>query len=255
MSKKNHWNEQTSKDYERFRAEGSSLLTHIYPELKKLNLFHFNDSVLSIGPGGGWLETSLALEYHAKLSIVEPSAHSVETFQHEISNLNLETQVAEIFIDKFENISNDQRFDLILAIHSWHYIGLDITQLKKALTLLSPRGKFCIAQTSEQSFTRKLKELLYPNGHFFIDIEEISRLCEKNNLAHEQIIIPKILPIDRYIKDEQLTDYSKSWLCMIGRKTLDDLPESLLEEAKHIIQSYAKNGTIDDGWGVVIFQN
>ena len=36
MEKSNHWDEKTSQIYEQFRAQGSSLITHIYPELQKL---------------------------------------------------------------------------------------------------------------------------------------------------------------------------------------------------------------------------
>lgn len=249
-----NWNENVSRVYTEFKSQGGSLLTQIYPQIKNLELFKQDTSVLAIGPGSGHVEVELAIDYNAQLTLVEPSKLFTTDFEKQIQKLNLQKNVAHIFNDKFENYFTDAKFDLILAVHSWHYIGLDINQLKKAVSMLSPGGIFCIAQTSEKAFTKDLKDLLYPDGHFFINVEELSRFCHENDLNHKLIIVPKLLPFSRYIENNQLTPYTKSWLSFMGRRNPDEILSSVRSQAIEILKKYESNGFIDDAWGVVLFE-
>ena len=248
------WSNQTANIYANKNQTGPpSVLRFIYPKMHKENLFFKNMSLLSIGGGTGILETKIAKEFNALIGYIDPSKPMYKKFEETIKNNMADNQIIEKYYGTFQTYKSNHKYDLIIAVHSWHYIGCNENFLKKALSYLSSKGKLCIVLTSSNSFSKPLKDILHPKGHSFLNHEELSAWAEKQHLTHRSVPVDKLVPLDKFIKNNEFTNYGRYWMELIGRKEWSNISEHTKKQAKEILISYSVNNVLNDRWGMLIF--
>jgi len=246
------WEESEALKFAQLHKKHSDSVSLITKVLEAHGMFKHGTSVLSIGGGSGLLEVELIKNYLVKLSYVDPSHNLVESFIASLNQHQLNSYLQELYEGEFQSFETASRYDLILCIHAWQYLGYDEAILKKALSLLKPDGKLCIVLTSEKAFSKDLKDLLYPE-HGFINYEELSRWASKLGYPHESTYAEKIVPLSQYIVDDKFTEDSKILFSLLARKEWEEISDQTKEAIKSMLTQYAENETLDDGWGMVVF--
>lgn len=128
-----------------------------------LDLVSWEDarSLLSIGGGEGLVEASLLRNSpRARISYLDPSPEQCEKFRQYMQQKNLLERVEHVAEMTFQEYKTNQKFDRILSIFSWYFMGADKDQLTRLLDLLTPSGAACIVLPNTSSifadFTRSM---------------------------------------------------------------------------------------------------
>ncbi len=246
------WKPEYGESFGRFDSDDEGNVAIFYPELERLGLLKKGMSVLSIGGGFGALEVKIVKDYEAKLGFVEPSSNLMDLFDARVKRFHLQSSVIERHVGPFQTFSPAPKYDLVIAIHAWYYVGCDKAQLKKALSLLNPGGTLYIALSSKMDWDAEFKDLLN-SGEINLALEDLSDWA--NALGHENkvLIQPVSVPVDAWLQGDSFTERAMKWMSYIGRKNWDALPDVLKEQGKALIRRKAKDGLLTRYQGGLLF--
>lgn len=246
------WNEEYGLSYAKADADrrGSSFI--FYPELKRLGLLRRSISMLSIGGGFGALEVMAARDLRVKLGFIDPSPNLFEGFMSSAEKAGVRDLIRESHSGEFKTFQSSFTYDLIVAIHSWYYIGCDSAQLAKALDLLNPGGALYIALSSREDWDAELKALLH--GENPLTLEDVSEWANSMNSPNEIVCAETQVPVERWLVNGGLTEEAKAKISYLSRKDWPVLPDDIKKKALEIVQRKAKNRFLKSRPGGVIFK-
>ncbi len=114
-----------------------------------------NMRILDLGCGMGLTSIFLAKEYGAIVYAADLWIPAAENYQRVIQ-FGLENQVIPLNVDSASMPFAEEYFDVVIAIDSYQYFGLDEGFFPKVLSkLIKPRGQFGLAVPG---FTREIRE-------------------------------------------------------------------------------------------------
>ena len=128
-----------------------------------LDLMPWEDvgSLLSIGGGQGLVEASLLHQApKAKICYLDPSSEMCEQFRQYLAKEQLLERIEQVAEVTYQEYATLQKFDRILSVFSWYFIGANEASFTKLFGLLAPKGTACIILPNTESifaaFTRSM---------------------------------------------------------------------------------------------------
>ena len=148
------------------------------------------------------------------------------------------------FCSTFENFVSDEKFDLILLIHSI-YTFKDTSYIRKIKQMLKPDGRVLLIADSADSFLAKLKEIT--DSTFGTKRKNITSVIEdlKVNGFNVQSTI-SLTTYDECLKDGYLNDNGRLILSWIALRDYKYLSATIIKDATNLFIKYSKDGRIHD---------
>ncbi|MFK7830610.1 MAG: class I SAM-dependent methyltransferase [Congregibacter sp.] len=124
---------------------------HVIPKLST-----DSTSLLSVGCGAGELDIDILAagkEHTSNISYVglEPDPRQCEKFVSSMDLANEQHILIEGHNTRFENYTEERRFDLVIMVHSLYYMDNPVEAIANALNLLSDIGKLVILIASNDT--------------------------------------------------------------------------------------------------------
>ena len=155
-----------------------------------LDLVSWEDarSLLSIGGGKGLVEASLLRNSpQAKISYLDPSPEQCEKFRQYLRQENLLERVEHVAEITFQDYKTNQKFDRILSIFSWYFMGANKHQLTKLLDLLTSSGAACIVLPNAGSIFADFTRSMSPDRRMTLvgeDVLDVLNSMDCNVIQH-----------------------------------------------------------------------
>lgn len=219
---------------------------HYYSLLHEQGLLQGRSSVLSILGGTGHLESILAKKHGFSVGYIDPSPTLSQLFQKRFQEEGLEQKIVEFHPAPFETFSSNRQYDLIIAIHSWHHIGHQASELQKALQLLSPQGLLLLSINSQQAFTVRLRKA-FPLIDPTVTAEDLSRWATELGYPHSYIESHKNRDIFQLIDRKGFTKQGKAWLSDVFCQEYENFTE---ETKQSMYQFFIQAKTQKTDWEV-----
>ena len=109
--------------------------------LLELAPWHGVRSLLSVGGGEGVVEAELLQQApDAGIWYLDPSPEQASAFRSLLDERGLLSRVRGIAQSTFQEYATPHRFDRIVSMFSWFFVGADEPELRKLIDLLAPGG-------------------------------------------------------------------------------------------------------------------
>jgi ubiquinone/menaquinone biosynthesis C-methylase UbiE len=209
-------------------------------------------SLLSIGSGEGDLEIELAGSVD-RIGAIDPDRGALSLFRAKLRERGLEDRLGLCIADRFETAAIPDRFDLVLAVHSWYAIGRDRDALARALTLREPTGTLALALASREGMTVRLKAL-GPRAETDPTAEEISAWASDQGFPHTFELCRNPKPAALFIDDAGLNEVGRALIGFLVSTPWEELSGELREAGERIVRSSVRGGEIESATGWLLFR-
>jgi SAM-dependent methyltransferase len=149
-------------------------------------------SILSIGCGAGDLDVKIlaaAKEQTSTISYVglEPDPGQCERFMSRMALDNDQNAGVEVHNTRFEDFTEQRRFDLVLMVHALYYMNDPEREIKNALKLVTESGKLVILIASNDTLNELSSSFWkMENGGSTWFSEDLSSHLEKSGISFER---------------------------------------------------------------------
>lgn len=211
--------------------------------LSKRRIFGSTVLLLSIGPGEALLEKHLVSSGEiGSVFVVEPDSRLFSKLVGS-KNEKIEGRCA-----KFQDFATDQRFDHVISLNSWYYIGTDTQALEKALSLLKPSGSLIIGVISETTFGNHIQSR-FRKKEPYLTGQQIAAWLDTNHYKYDITLDGYSLPLSRFVSGETLTESGMKWSeFVVGR----DLGSKDCAELVKTFRTLADmNGNLSYDWAFI----
>jgi SAM-dependent methyltransferase len=137
-------------------------------------------SALEVGVGEGRIAYLIGPKFKEYIGIDKLSVESAKKYTSEFSNI-------KYFNSSFEDFKNDEKFDLVLFMLSWHYFSDFDKVFSKLNDILSEKGIIFIVEPTEK--TKKWKDSRLRKDSQDFDEEKYNRKI--NKIKYSEKIIEK----------------------------------------------------------------
>lgn len=194
--------------------------------------WHDVDSLLSIGGGKGVVEASLLRNAPCgRIWYLPPSREQCRIFRRYMQTNHLLERVADTTRTTFQHYNSCRKFDRIVSMFSWYFIGCDEQWLIKLLDLLTPNGTAYIVLPNSESIFADFIRALSPDMRMTLVGDEIIRALQPLKCIVEKHNVTKWLALDDLFDGDQLSDASLKFAAFVAvRPTTAFTPA----EKKHI---------------------
>ncbi|HQB76542.1 MAG TPA: class I SAM-dependent methyltransferase [bacterium] len=164
--------------------------TQMYEDIRNIGAISEKSSLLEIGVGSGIATVELA-KFGCRIIGIEPGANLVTIARQK----TVEYPKVQIKEAMFEEFMTDEKFDLVLALTSFHWIS-EYMKYKKVFDLLNNNGCFVLVWNSFfQSDSPVAKEInalyqevlpdIYPPSEVNVNISVLRKLNSREKEIHE----------------------------------------------------------------------
>lgn len=222
--------------------------------LSSSGLLRGTRSLLSIGPGEGDLEVELASDLEC-LGVIDPDGRALAILRERMKERGLEARLRVCLADGFQAVAGGiaERFDLVLASHSWYAIARDREALQQALALRAPGGTLAIGLASDEGMARPLKAL-GPRASTDPTAEAISSWAHAQGFPHAFELARNPKPSSLFLEEEGLTELGRALVGFLVSSPWEELSEAVRQEGLHIVRSHVRGDTIDLPTGWLVFR-
>ena len=204
-------------------------------------------SILSIGCGAGDLDVKILAagkEHAATVSYVglEPDPQQCERFISRMEFANDQNIQVEVHNNRFEEFTEQRRFDLLLMVHSLYYMDDPERAIENALNLVNESGRLVILIASNDTLNELSSSFWareYGGSTWFS--EDLSRHLEKRGVPFERKRIEATLDITTCCEPD--SEQGERIADFIAQVPTEELPPRL----RQMIFSYLKATSHRDG--------
>ena len=201
-----------------------------------LDLISWEDtrSLLSIGGGEGIVEATLLRNApQAKLWYLDPSHEQCQAFRRHMKQENLLGRVADISETTFQTYETQQKFDRIVSMFSWFYIGTDQRWLRKLLDLLSSNGAACLVLPNSESIEADFNRSLSPDKRTMLVGDEVMSALEAFDCKVTQHTYMKWLATNELFDGELASEASLAFAAFVALRSITTFTP---DEKRHIVE-------------------
>jgi SAM-dependent methyltransferase len=222
-----------------------------------LNLTPWKDvtSILSIGGGEGNVEATLLRNSPlSKLWYLDPSSEQCDAFRQHMTKTNLIERVVDIAEATFQDYAVKQKFDRIISMFSWFYIGSDPRWLNKLLDSLSPSGIACIVMPNSESIEADFNQRFSPDKRTTLVSEEIVSALQALDCRVEKHSFTKWLAVEELFVEEQLSEASLAFAAFVALRAIDSFTTEDKRLISELINAKRSENGIPLSWDVIIVE-
>lgn len=236
-----------------FDSDMGGNLERILPRLEQHEIVRPGSSLFSIGGGFGALEGRLANDYRVKVSLLDPGRKLVKAFQNRMTRLGLPHLLQDTWVERFQDFSYPKKFDSVISVHSWYYIGKSRESLDKALSLCKPKGgSLYIALTARKGNFCDLQTLISKADQrpaFFFD--DFADWAKSEGFDFETNTWPVDRDINYFFSNGEFTPHGRDWISLIHRTPWEEISDELKAHVKDFFLSVPK---LEEYWSEAIFR-
>lgn len=224
--------------------------------LKELVPWSNVEAILSIGGGDGYIELELlGCIPRGKLWYIDPSVEQCEVFKRSVTNRNLSDRVEEIQQLTFQQYEVHCKFDLVLSIFSWFYIGNEMNCYEKLMKVLKPQGIACILMPNIESIETDFNLVYSPDERTVLTGDKVERDMKDQNIDTRRYTYTKWLPIDQLLVDGQPTDACMAFASFIAMKSIGQFSSREKDGIVNMVLNRAKISRVPLRWDIIVGYN
>ena len=218
--------------------------------LEEMGLSSELDSLLSIGPGRGELELALCRDYGCNFGYAESHSRYCQAVEASFKEAGLGERIIERHRGYYQNFVPQQRYKLILSIHSWYSFGYDASLMRRTLNALAPGGSFILTITGEDDFF--FLNALKQQG---FSAEEFSRWATEQGFPHKLHQLRMSVSGSELVADGALTDNAKGVISFLKGKLWRKIPQPERQQIEQRFVQTTQHGDVERVYGLLHFHN
>ena len=222
----------------------------IYPKIIDSGVLDQATNLLSIGAGNGLAECRLAKHYGVQLSYIDPSQLHRDAFHRNARKSGVEASIVDSYLGKFQDYQTEQRFDLVLSLHSWYAFGYEEKMLSKVFQLLKPGGHLFIYMNSKDDPLRQA--LSYEPK---VNAEGFAKWAKRLGHAFEFHYLVSKIPAAPLFDGDQLSIDAQDFIHFIARSPWPNLPSEDRDRVTRLFRDAHEKGYFQRKTAYMLFRH
>ena len=252
-SKVYDWKQIYGDHFSKFNSDEGGNFSVYYPWLESLQTLKKNMSFFSIGGGYGALEAHIAKNFDAKFGFLEPTPSLYAQAQERFLRFGVSSHQIEQHQTTFQETEYTNQYDLVLAIHSWYYIGLFEEQFRKALAMIKPGGRLMIALSSNKDWDKQILNSVGAHDTF-MTFENLKTWTDSINIPSIIHTQDREKKLDDLVKGGTATQSAQDWITYMARKPWEQYSDLEQKNLVSLFESLAPDGILRSEIGLIEYK-
>jgi SAM-dependent methyltransferase len=212
-------------------------------------------SLLSVGGGEGLVEAELLRHApDAGIWYLDPSPEQAAAFRSLLDARGLSSRVRGVAQSTFEDFATPHRFDRIVSMFSWFFVGADEPELRKLIDLLAPGGMALIVLPGRESIEADFNYALSPDRHTTLVSEDLVAGLERIGQTADLHSFTKWLDNDEMFDDDAPSDASLAFAAFVAMRPISELTEEEIETVTGLLHARREPKGIPLIWDIVVVE-
>jgi SAM-dependent methyltransferase len=212
-------------------------------------------SVLSVGGGGGMVEAELLLRApDAGVWYLDPSPEQAAAFRAHLGARGLTDRIRGVAQSTFQGYETNRRFDRIVSMFSWFFVGADEPELRKLTGLLAPGGIALIVLPGRESIEADLNAALSPDRRTALVSEEVLAGLERIGRAARLHSFTKWLGDDEMFEGDAPSQASLAFAAFVAMRPISELGEDEIATIAELLDARRAPQGVPLIWDVIIVE-
>ncbi|UCG23596.1 MAG: class I SAM-dependent methyltransferase [Chloroflexota bacterium] len=201
--------------------------------LLDLTSWDTTSSLLSVGGGEGIVEATLLRNApKAKVWYLDPSPEQCQAFRRHMKREHLLERVEDVSQTTFQEYNTQRRFDRIVSMFSWFFVGTSRRWLVKLIDLLNPNGTACLVLPNTESIEADLNRSMSPDKRTTLVGDEVAKALRALECSVRQHTYTKWLAIDELFEGEFASEASLAFAAFIAMRPITTFTPA---EKRHVV--------------------
>jgi len=206
--------------------------------LLDLSTWEDTHSLLSIGGGAGIVESTLLRNApQAKIWYLDPSPEQCLAFRRHMRQEDLLDRVQEVVETTFQAYTTEQKFDRIVSMFSWFYVGTDQRWLSKLLNLLGLDGTAFLVLPNVDSIEADFNRIFSPDARTTLVSDEVEDALQALECVVSKHAYTKWLSIDELFEGEVASEASLAMAAFVALRPITSFTPAESQEISHLLNS------------------
>lgn len=212
-------------------------------------------SLLSIGGGMGVVEATLLRETPLEMVwYLDPSPEQCEAFRQYWQQENLLEHVQAVHETTFQDFSTPQKFDRILSMFSWFYIGTAKRWLEKLLALLTSSGVACLVLPNIASIEADFNKSLSPDPRTTLVSDDVMRALEPLACHAVKYTFTKWLAVDDLFNGENASEASLAFAAFVALRPIKAFTAAEIQQIIELLKARREAKGVPMRWDVIVIK-
>jgi SAM-dependent methyltransferase len=210
-------------------------------------------SLLSVGGGEGNVEATLLRNApEAEIWYLDPSPEQVEAFGIHMEREHLLDRVKGMAESTFQDYTTAQKFDRIVSMFSWFFVGKGRRELEKLIDLLAPDGVACLVLPNTDSIEADFNRHLSPDQRTTLVGGEVVQALD--DLGHESTrhTFTKWLADDEMFDGQAASEASLAFAAFVAMRPISELTASERSLIAELLHSRRQANGVPLSWDVIV---
>jgi len=213
-------------------------------------------SLLSVGGGEGIVEAALLRNAPmAEVWYLDPSPEQVDAFRAYMQREHLLDRVKGVAESTFQDYTTSQKFDRIVSMFSWFFIGTAQRELEKLIDLLAPDGVACLVLPNTDSIGADFNRSLSPDKRMTLVGDEVVRALDDLGYGSTRHAFTKWLPGDEMFEGEAASKASLAFAAFVAMRPIDAFTASERDHIADLLQARRGANGVPLIWDVIVVKS
>lgn len=213
-------------------------------------------SLLSIGGGEGIVEASLLRNApQAKIWYLDPSPEQCQAFHQHMKREHLLERVVDVTQTTFQEYDTRQRFDRIVSMFSWFFVGKDKRWLVKLLDLLTPNGTACLVLPNTGSIEADFNRSLSPDKRTTLVGDEVVNALKTLECSVRQHTYVKWLAINELFDGEVASEASLAFAAFVAMRPITTFTPAEKRHIANLLNARRESKGVPLRWDVLVIKS
>jgi SAM-dependent methyltransferase len=212
-------------------------------------------SLLSVGGGEGLVEAELLRHApDAGIWYMDPSPEQAAAFRAHLDAGGLSSRIRDTTQSTFQDFATSHRFDRIVSMFSWFFVGADEPELHKLIGLLAPGGIAMIVLPGSESIEADLNEALSPDRRTTLVSQDLVAGLERIGRTADLHSFTKWLGNDEMFVDDAPSEASLAFAAFVAMRPISELTEEDIETVTGLFRARREAKGVPLIWDVVVVE-
>jgi len=220
-----------------------------------LNLTSWSDvrSLLSVGGGEGIVEATLLRNApRAEVWYLDPSPEQVDAFRAHMQREHLLDRVQGVAESTFQDYTTSQKFDRIVSMFSWFFIGTAQPELEKLIDLLAPGGVACLVLPNTDSIEADFNRSFSPDKRTTLVSDDVVDALGDLGYCSTRHTFTKWLPSDEMFEGKAASEPSLAFAAFVAMRPISALTVSERGHIADLLQTRLEATGVPLIWDVIV---
>ena len=191
----------------------------------------------------------------AKIWYLDPSPEQCQAFRQHLKQQNLLERVEDIAETTFQEYETQQKFDRIVSMFSWFYIGTDRRWLTKLLDLLSPSGTACLVLPNAESIEADFNRSLSPDIRMTLVSDEVINALQRLECSVEQHTYTKWLAVNDLFDDGHASEASLAFAAFVALRPNATFTAAEKQHVENLLNARREAKGVPLIWDVIVVKH